>query len=126
MTRQNEGTLRRQIAALACQHGRFGYRQIAGLLRNESWRVNHKLVERIWLQEGPNWAQLFFVLFLLISRHGFITESSKSHSVHDHCASRTSVTNIASALPLHGDSKCTSPCQPEIIPLSPSAAELVL
>lgn len=38
--------------SLASQHGRYGYRQITGTLRNEGWRVNHKRVERIWRREG--------------------------------------------------------------------------
>ena len=37
---------------LACQYGRYGYRRITALLRNDGWRVNHKCVERIWRQEG--------------------------------------------------------------------------
>ena len=37
---------------LATAYGRYGYRTITGLLRNEGWRVNHKRVERIWRQEG--------------------------------------------------------------------------
>jgi putative transposase len=41
-----------QIVSLALQYGRYGYRRVTGLLRNEGWRVNHKRVERIWRQEG--------------------------------------------------------------------------
>lgn len=41
-----------RIVELACQYGRYGYRRITALLRNEGWRVNHKRVERIWRQEG--------------------------------------------------------------------------
>ena len=41
-----------RIVALACQYGRYGYRRITTLLRDEGWRVNHKRVERIWRQEG--------------------------------------------------------------------------
>ncbi len=41
-----------KIVTLASQYGRYGYRRIAALLRNEGWRVNHKRVERIWRQEG--------------------------------------------------------------------------
>lgn len=37
---------------MASQYGRYGYRQVTGLLRNEGWRVNHKRVERIWRREG--------------------------------------------------------------------------
>jgi putative transposase len=41
-----------RLIALACQYGRYGYRRITILLRDEGWRVNHKRVERIWRQEG--------------------------------------------------------------------------
>jgi putative transposase len=41
-----------RIIALARQYGRYGYRRITALLRNEGWRVNHKRVERLWRQEG--------------------------------------------------------------------------
>ncbi len=41
-----------RLTAFACQYGRYGYRRITALLRNEGWRVNHKRIERIWRQEG--------------------------------------------------------------------------
>jgi transposase InsO family protein len=41
-----------RIVDLASRYGRYGYRRITVLLRNEGWRVNHKRVERIWRQEG--------------------------------------------------------------------------
>jgi len=41
-----------QVIALATRYGRYGYRRITVLLREEGWRVNHKRVERIWKQEG--------------------------------------------------------------------------
>jgi len=34
------------------QYGRFGYREVGGLLNNQGWVVNHKRVERIWREEG--------------------------------------------------------------------------
>jgi transposase InsO family protein len=37
---------------LASAYGRYGYRQITGMLRNEGWRVNHKRIERLWRREG--------------------------------------------------------------------------
>ena len=49
---EDEERLVGRIIELACQYGRYGYRRIAALLRNEGWRVNHKRVERIWRQEG--------------------------------------------------------------------------
>lgn len=41
-----------QIIRLATQYGRYGYRRITALLRNDGWRINHKRVERIWRREG--------------------------------------------------------------------------
>lgn len=40
------------IIQLATKYGRYGYRRVTGLLRNEGWWVNHKRVERIWRLEG--------------------------------------------------------------------------
>ncbi len=48
----DEILLTQRIIELATQYGRYGYRQITGLLRNEGWIVNHKRVERIWRKEG--------------------------------------------------------------------------
>jgi len=48
----DEEALVNRIIELAEQFGRYGYRMITGLLRNEGWRVNHKRVERIWRKEG--------------------------------------------------------------------------
>lgn len=47
-----EEPLTARIIALASEYGRYGYRRITALLRNEGWTVNHKRVERIWRQEG--------------------------------------------------------------------------
>ena len=44
--------LTERITALAVQYGRYGYRRITMLLKNEGWHVNHKRVERIWRLEG--------------------------------------------------------------------------
>lgn len=44
--------LTERIIELALQYGRYGYRQITGLLNCEGWHVNHKRVERIWRLEG--------------------------------------------------------------------------
>lgn len=49
---EDDERLVESIIDLACQYGRYGYRRITALLRNESWQVNHKRVERIWKQEG--------------------------------------------------------------------------
>ena len=50
--RSDEEVLRHAVVALACDYGRYGYRRIKALLRNEGWRINHKRVARIWRQEG--------------------------------------------------------------------------
>jgi transposase InsO family protein len=41
------------MTILAEKYGRYGYRRIAALLREEGFRANHKRVERLWRQEGP-------------------------------------------------------------------------
>lgn len=42
----------KRITALATEYGRYGYRRITMMLKNEGWRINHKRVERIWRREG--------------------------------------------------------------------------
>jgi transposase InsO family protein len=37
---------------LATEYGRYGYRRVTALLRDEGWQVNHKRVERLWRREG--------------------------------------------------------------------------
>lgn len=49
---EDEKKLVGRIIDLATQYGRYGYRRITALLRNEGWQVNHKRVERVWRQEG--------------------------------------------------------------------------
>ena len=49
---EDEEVLREQIVSLASLYGRYGYRRITAMLRNDGWSVNHKRVERIWRQEG--------------------------------------------------------------------------
>ncbi len=41
-----------RMVELATQYGRYGYRRITAMLRQEGWQVNHKRVERLWRQEG--------------------------------------------------------------------------
>lgn len=41
-----------QVVRLAEKYGRYGYRRITALLKNQGWPVNHKKVERIWRAEG--------------------------------------------------------------------------
>lgn len=50
--RSDEDALRAAIITLASQYGRYGYRLIAGLLRQAGWEVSHGRVARIWQQEG--------------------------------------------------------------------------
>lgn len=50
--KNDEKALTARIIELASKYGRYGYRRITALLRNEGWRVNHKRVERIWRREG--------------------------------------------------------------------------
>ena len=47
-----EERLRVRIIELATQYGRYGYRRITAMLRQEGWQVNHKKIERIWRMEG--------------------------------------------------------------------------
>ena len=37
---------------MARRYGRYGYRRITALLRQQGWKVNHKRVERIWKREA--------------------------------------------------------------------------
>ena len=48
----DEPLLVRRIVELASEYGRYGYRRITAVLRQEGWRVNHKRVEKIWRREG--------------------------------------------------------------------------
>ncbi len=48
----DEPLLIKRVVELAKRYGRYGYRRITAMLRNEGWRVNHKRVMRIWRQEG--------------------------------------------------------------------------
>ncbi len=47
-----EERLADRVIALATQYGRYGYRRITALLKEEEWQVNHKKIERIWKREG--------------------------------------------------------------------------
>jgi putative transposase len=50
--RQERPGLRARVRALAYERRRFGYRRIHALLRREGWRVNHKAVHHIYVEEG--------------------------------------------------------------------------
>ena len=41
-----------RIVALATRFGRYGYRRITAVLRQEGWRVHHTRVERLWRPAG--------------------------------------------------------------------------
>ena len=48
----DEAQLTEDIIKLAKDYGRYGYRRITALLKQQGWQVNHKRVERIWRREG--------------------------------------------------------------------------
>ena len=37
---------------MAKDYGRYGYRRIMALLREEGWQINHKRMLRLWRREG--------------------------------------------------------------------------
>jgi putative transposase len=49
---EDEELVTQRIIELASKYGRYGYRRVTALLRNEGWIVNHKRVQRIWRQQG--------------------------------------------------------------------------
>ena len=48
----DEDVLVKRMTELATQYGRYGYRRITAMLRQEGWKVNHKRIERLWRREG--------------------------------------------------------------------------
>jgi len=50
--REDEDALTHAIIAAASRYGRYGYRRITALLRNDGWQVGKDRVERIWRREG--------------------------------------------------------------------------
>ena len=48
----DEPRLVQRMIELARQYGRYGYRRITAMLREEGFQVNHKRVERLWRREG--------------------------------------------------------------------------
>lgn len=52
MESSEEFDLVERMIELACEYGRYGYRRITIMLREEGWRVNHKRIERLWRIEG--------------------------------------------------------------------------
>jgi transposase InsO family protein len=53
----DELRLARRILRLACQYGRYGYRLVTALLRDEGWQANQRRVERLWQRKGLRVAQ---------------------------------------------------------------------
>lgn len=52
-SRKNPRTaLRLRLKELAASRPRYGYRRLSVLLRREGWEVNHKLVYRLYCEEG--------------------------------------------------------------------------
>lgn len=50
--REDPVALRMRLRELAAARPRFGYRRLWLLLRREGWAVNHKLVYRLYVEEG--------------------------------------------------------------------------
>ena len=51
--RDDEAPFRAEIIRLACLYGRYGYRMVAGLMRNAGWQLaTPDRVRRIWREEG--------------------------------------------------------------------------
>jgi transposase InsO family protein len=48
----DEGALLRAIEALVCQHPRYGYRMIHGMLKLDGWKVGRDRVYRLWRAHG--------------------------------------------------------------------------
>jgi len=42
----------KRMVDLASEYGRYGYRRVTAMIREEGLRVNHKRVERLWRREG--------------------------------------------------------------------------
>jgi len=49
---QHKELLRTRVIELAAEYGRYGYRQVTGLLNMEGWEVGRDRVYTIWRQEG--------------------------------------------------------------------------
>ena len=50
--REDEDALTRAIEEFASDYGRYGYRRITALLKQDGWQVGKDRVERIWRHEG--------------------------------------------------------------------------
>lgn len=53
LVRDDEAPFRAEVIRLACTYGRYGYRMIAGLMRNAGWQLaKESRVRLIWKEEG--------------------------------------------------------------------------
>ena len=52
VVRKEEDRLRHHVIDLSKEYGRYGYKRITALLRQDGWSVNRKRVYRIWREEG--------------------------------------------------------------------------
>lgn len=53
LVRDDEAPFRAEVIRLACTYGRYGYRMIAGLMRNAGWQLaTEDRVRLIWKEEG--------------------------------------------------------------------------
>jgi len=53
LPRDDEAPFKAEVVRLACAYGRYGYRTIAGMMRNAGWsQATTTKVARIWRQEG--------------------------------------------------------------------------
>ncbi len=91
--RDDEERLTASVVELASLYGRWGYRRIGELLREEGWRVNDKRVARIWRQEGLKIPQKQPKRGRLWLNDGSCVRRRPEHPNHvwayDFCADRT-------------------------------------
>lgn len=52
MNREFQSKLRERVISIASEYGRYGYRQVTGLLKMEGWDVGKDRVFAIWRKEG--------------------------------------------------------------------------
>jgi putative transposase len=52
ISRRRIGSTKKLVGYLAAVRVRYGYRRLHVLLRREGWKINHKLVWRIYREEG--------------------------------------------------------------------------
>ena len=52
MNREFQQKLRDRVVSIASEYGRYGYRQVTGMLNMEGWDVGKDRVFSIWRKEG--------------------------------------------------------------------------